>query len=101
MTGDAQLPVWGDRRKSLDVRYFEWRHSEQGRELAHQVEQVALAQARAGAARISINLIFEQLRQAQRASIDNSFRALLARELRKRHPVLTDKIHIKDRKAAA
>lgn len=99
MTG-AQLPIpWGDTRKSLDVRYLEWRQSEEGCELAHQVEQVALQAAAAGVARISVNLIFEQLRQTRRVSIDNSFRALLARELRDRHPTLKDRIHIKERAA--
>lgn len=97
---ESQLPIpWGDTRKSLDIRYLEWRQSEAGRELAHQVEQVALSAAAAGAARISVNLIFEQLRQSRRVSIDNSFRALLARELRDRHPALKDRIHIKERAA--
>jgi hypothetical protein len=97
----AQLPIWGDRRQPLAVRYAAWRLSEEGRDVAHQITQLALAAAAADRKRISINLLFEQLRLAQHRSVDNSFRAFLARELRDKYPELKDRIHVKDRKARA
>ena len=99
-TDEAQLPIWGDRREPLAVRYGKWRLSEEGRDIAHQVTQLALTAAAADAKRISINLLFEQVRQAYHRPVDNSFRAFLARELRDKYPELKARIHVKDRKAA-
>jgi len=94
----VQPDLW-DGRKSVEVRYLEWRFTEDGREVAHQVEQLALTAAAAGHKRISVNLLFEQLRQVRRIPIDNSFRAFLAREIRDRHPELRDRIHIRTKAA--
>ena len=95
MPESVQLPLWGDGRKPLALRYGEWRRSSEAAAIAQQVTDLALARATAGAARISINLLFEQVRLANRVAVDNSFRALLARELRDRYPELQHRIHVK------
>lgn len=101
MTGQPELPLWGDGRKPLALRYAEWRESLEGREIAELVGRAALDQAANGATRISINLLFEQFRQVRHTKIDNSFRACLAAELRDRFPWLRALIHVKASPKAA
>src|SRR5690349_17810577 len=101
MTEQPDLPLWGDGRKPLALRYAEWRETVDGREVAELVGRAALDQAANGAKRISINLLFEQFRQARHAKIDNSFRACLAAELRDRYPWLKALIHVKAHPKAA
>ena len=96
-TLDAQLALWG-KRKPLALRYLEWRTSEEGMELARAIERYALDQLAAGATRISVNQLFEGLRTTRHASLDNSFRAPLARALVEKHPQLRGVIRV--RKAA-
>jgi hypothetical protein len=99
MPTDAQLAFTLDRRP-LAQRYAEWRRSADGHEVVHLVEQQALNALSAGETRIEINLLWAQVRRVRRKAADNSFRALLARELIDKHPQLRGIIRVKRRKGA-
>lgn len=101
LEGTDQLPIWGDGSKPLDVRYRNWRASSDGREVAHLVEQQALNALQSGEKRIEINLLWAQVRRVRRKAADNSFRALLARELIDKHPKLRGVIRVKKRATEA
>jgi hypothetical protein len=65
--------------------------------VAHLVEQQALNALQAGETRIEINLLWAQVRRVRHKVADNSFRALLARELIDKHPQLRGVIRVKKR----
>lgn len=96
MPGD-QLPIFGDPATSLDERYREWRETDDGVEVFHLVEQMALTALYEGKQRIEVNLLYAQVRETRRQSADNSFRALIARELIAKHPPLGALIEVRKR----
>lgn len=69
--------------------------------MAHLVEQQALSALQSGEKRIEINLLWAQVRRVRRKAADNSFRALLARELIDKHPQLRGVIRVKKRATEA
>jgi hypothetical protein len=97
MPTEPQLALWQQDRRSLDGRYVEWRRSDDGIEVVQLIEEQALNAARAGEMRIEINLLWAQVRRVRRKAADNSFRALLARELIDKHPQLRGVIRVKKR----
>lgn len=98
MPTEPQLALWQDRRRPLDVRYAEWRATADGTEVFRMVEELALNALKADEKRIEVNLLFAQVRRVRKQAADNSFRALLARELIDKHPQLGGVIHVKKRK---
>lgn len=96
----AQLSLPWVARAALADRYAEWAQTAAGQEVLRMAEELALAQAAAGAKRISIAWIWESIRRARRQSADNSFRAFVARRLRELHPPLRDLIKLKEQRAA-
>jgi hypothetical protein len=99
VTEQLTFPLSGDRR-SLAVRYAEWRASADGQDVVHQVERIALDQLTAGEGRISINRIWELVRSARHVQLNNDYRAGCARELIACHPELRGKIETRKLKAA-
>lgn len=101
MPAPDQLGLWQDRRTPLDLRYAAWRATTDGQDVFAAVERLAMNARHAGERRIEINLLFAQVRQRRKKAADNSFRALIARELIGRHPELAGLIHVKKRKSEA
>lgn len=95
-TGSAAPPAMpaGD-RPPLALRYAAWRATELGADLFHQVARAALNLAQGGARRIEINALWASIRALRHVSMDNSFRAPAARELRARYPELRDLIEVR------
>lgn len=93
----AQLGIFIPRgkRKSLADRFAAWRATTDGHEVAAAVATIALDLAAAGAGRIALNALFEQLRAARKKSLNNSYRSFLARELVDRYPQLKDRIELR------
>ena len=89
------LPVRG----TIAERYAHWRATEFGAEAFAELERRALRLAQASDDRIEINRLVAELRQTRHRQINNSYRALLARELRDRHPRLKPLIEIRQRRA--
>lgn len=84
-------------RRSIEERYAEWRTSDDGIEVVRMVEEQALNALAADEKRIEVNLLFAQVRRVRRKAADNSFRALIARELIDKHPQLRGVIRVKKR----
>ena len=99
-------PVVGAEQPALPIagtiagRYATWRASAEGRVAFAEIERRVMAAVAAGARRVEVNLVVAAVRRDLRLHINNDHRALLARELRARHPAaLTDPIRIRDRTA--
>ncbi len=97
----TQLPLFGSTRRPLEERYREWRATDDGVEVFRMIEAQALNAIAAGEERIEINLLYAQVRRVRKKAADNSFRALISRELIDLHPELMGVIHVKKRKDQA
>ena len=85
---------------TIQGQYDAWLASVDGGRAFAAVESLALVHARAGTSRLSINFIVEQIRSTLQLSINNDFRALIARDLLETHPALKGLIEVRQRKAS-
>jgi hypothetical protein len=83
----------------LTARYLTWRRSLAGVAAFGEIERRALAAAQAGAGRIEVNRLVAEIRAERRERINNSFRALISRDLRDAHPALRPLIEVRERRA--
>jgi len=90
---------------TLQGRYDAWRRTSEGLLAFLEIERRVLARANSGSReqpveRIAVNEITELVRRDLRVRINNSWRALISRELIARTPWLKDLIEIRRRRAA-
>lgn len=90
------LPLQGTNQGRYDL----WLATEDGERVYEAIRVRALALAATGATRISINLLMEQVRGALRLPCDNTYRALIGRDLVEECPVLRDLIELRQRRSA-
>lgn len=84
---ESQLAIpFEDGRQPLTMRYRDWRATAEGVEVVRMAEDIGTNLVAGGTRRLSISLIWEQIRKLRKKSADNSFRAFVARELHHRHP---------------
>jgi hypothetical protein len=86
--------------ETTEGRYAEWRKTDDGRRLFEIMRWRAVALVRAGEQRVGAKALFEWVRSTHHVSIDNTFTALVGRELLDCEPELKDKIHLRERRAA-
>lgn len=67
-------------------RYLEWKHSEDGKRACKYIVQLALADAKAGRARISVKMLIEVTRRALQVSLSNTFAPWIADDLVAKYP---------------
>jgi hypothetical protein len=89
------LPLEG----TLAGRYAAWRQTADGLRVFLEIERRVLARANRGDERVEINDVTADLRQDWAVAINNSWRALISRELLARHAFLRGKIETRRRRA--
>lgn len=90
------LPIDG----TLQARYEAWRRSDEGAWVFATIRERALDEARDGAQRIGVKGLVEDVRRDLKVHANNSYTALIARELRDTEPELEDLIELRERTAA-
>ena len=86
--------------ESLEAKYAEWRRTEDGEAAYAWLVTTALAQVRAGTVRLFIDRLVWDYRQQTRRSLNNSYRALLVREMTDAHPALSKVFETRTRRAS-
>lgn len=87
-------------RGTIEGRYRAWLATPEGQEAFVGIERRILADVAGGATRVSVNLVVELVRGSPpHPRIDNSFRALMARDLRAKYSELKTIIEIRQRGA--
>lgn len=90
------LPIPG----TLAASYGAWRDSEQGESVVRLMAYLALREVGAGATRVGIKWLGEEVRKRAKVKVNNSHLALIARELKMAHPDrLGRAIHCRVRRA--
>jgi hypothetical protein len=85
---------------SIDADYAAWRGTADGQRVYAAVVDRAIGLVAGGATRLSIGALVEWVRSTLRLSVNNDYRALIARELVDSEPGLAELIEMRTRKAA-
>lgn len=81
-------------------RYEAWRRTGTGERVYAEVRRRALLMAARGERRVGTKALCEDLRKEWRVTINNTFTALIARELIDEHPHLLGIVELRERRAA-
>lgn len=86
--------------RTLTQSYERWRGTVDGMAVYAEVLARVMRAAAAGSTRIGVKLIVELVRHDLKTSVNNSFSALMAREVLDEHPELAPLVELRERKAA-